>query len=335
MENYSYSAEDKSLLTPLLYKYFVFPLVKILPESIPANIITIFSNSLVVISFFIAYINYVYDTYRFLWLIPILCWFYIVGDCSDGIQALRTKTGSSLGEYFDHFLDSFVTGLLTGILMLCYRVTNPVLLFCVYQFLYLGQIGTFWGRFKDGVMQFSTFSTSEGAMAITITAALSSIGFMRLASVQNVLFGFSIPYIIMFTAFGAAWITGLTVIVKTKKITLRLFLHIVFSAAIGAVLVWQVKAPIFAQTVIITFYNVLFIQSVLSATAEKVKESLPDFFVPLSCILYFVVFDYAFIIQIIQSLYLLVRIINRFLVFFKKYRHCWYWKNPIPAKKNK
>ena len=334
MENYSYSAEDKSLLTPLLYKYFVFPLVRILPESIPANIITIFSNSFVVLSFIIAYLNYIHDTYRFLWLIPILCWTYIVGDCSDGIQARRTKTGSPLGEYFDHFLDSFVTGLLTGTLMLCFRVTNPVLLFCVYQFLYLGQIGTFWGRFKDGVMNFSTFSTSEGIMAIALMSALSSIGFIREASVQNILFGFSIPYIIIFAAFGAAWLTGLTAVFKTKQHSIRLFSHIIFSALIGFVLVWHVKASIFTQTLIITFYNALFIQSILSATAEKVKESLPDFLVPISCILYFVVFDYSMIIQIIQIVYLLVRIIIRFLIFFKKYKHCWYWKNPIPVKNN-
>ncbi|MGI5066643.1 CDP-alcohol phosphatidyltransferase family protein [Treponema putidum] len=333
MENYSYSAEDKSLLTPLLYKYFVFPLVRILPESIPANIITVFSNSFILISFFIAYINYLQDTYKFLWLIPVLCWLYIVGDCSDGVQARRTKTGSPLGEYLDHFLDSFVTGFLTGILMLCFRVTNPILLFCVYQFLYLGQIGTFWGRFKNGVMQFAAFSTSEGIMAISLMSALASVGFIREASVKNILFGVSIPYIIIFAGFGAAWFTGLTEIFKTKRYSICLFLHIVFSALIGAVLVWYVKASIFTQTVIITFYNVLFIQSVLSATAEKLKESFPDFLVPLSCLLYFIFFEYSIIISIIQGSYLLVRIVIRFLIFFKKYKHCWYWKNPLPTKK--
>lgn len=335
MENYSYSAEDKSLLTPLLYKYFVFPLVRILPESVPANIITIFSNGLVVLAFFIAYINYLHDAYKFLWLIPILCWSYIVGDCSDGIQARRTKTGSSLGEYFDHFLDSFVTGLLTGILMLCFRVTNPILLFCVYQFLYVGQIGTFWGRFKDGVMQFALFSTSEGAMAITITAALASFSAIRELSSHSIVLGLSIIHIIMLAAFGAAWLTGILVIFRTKKLTIRLFLHLIFSAGIGAVLVWKVQAPIFMQTVIITFYNVLFIQSVLSATAEKLKESLPDFLVPLSCLLYFVFLEYSIIIGTAQSLYLLIRIIIRFSIFLKKYKHCWYWKNPLPAKKSK
>jgi len=55
--------------------------------------------------------------------------------------------------------------------------------------------------------------------------------------------------------------------------------------------------------------------------------------VPISCILYFVAFEYFMIIQVIQIVYLLVRIIIRFLIFFKKYTDCWYWKNPIPSKK--
>lgn len=335
MENYSYSAEDRSLLTPLLYKYFVFPLVKILPESVPANIITIFSNSFVVLSFIIAYINYLYDTYKFLWLIPILCWLYIVGDCSDGVQARRTKTGSALGEYFDHFLDSFVTGLLTGTLLLCFRVKNPILLFCVYQFIYIGQIGTFWGRFKDGVMQFPAFSTSEGIMGIALAAALSGSSAIRNVIERIIIFNFSFIEIFILLSFTVVCIIGFMAIFKTKNFTMRLLFHTVFSALIGAVLVCKVQVPIFMQTLIITFYNVLFIQSVLSATAEKVKEALPNFLVPLSCLLYFVFLEYSMIIGIVQVLYLLIRIIIRFLVFFKKYKHCWYWKNPLPTKKSK
>lgn len=333
MENYSYSAEDKSLLTPLFYKYFVFPLVRILPESVPANIITICSNSFILVSFALAYVNYLHDAYRLLWLIPIFSWTYIVGDYSDGVQARRTKTGSPLGEYFDHFLDSFVTGLLTGTLMLCFRVTNPFLLFFVYQFLYVGQIGTFWGRFKNGVMQFSTFSTSEGVMTIAVMTALASFKTIRDYSVQPVVLGLSIIYIIMIAGFAAAFVTGIITILKTKKLTVRLFLHLVFSAFLGAVLVWQVQAPIFIQTMIITFYNVVFIQSVLSATADKTKESLPDLLVPISCFLYFVFLEYSIVIGTVQIAYLLIRIVIRFLIFFKKYRHCWYWKNPVAVKK--
>ena len=328
MEEYSYNAEDKSLLTPLLYKFFVLPFVKILPKSVPANIITICSNTLVFLSFLIAYINYINGTNNFLWLIPVFCWCYIIGDCSDGIQARRTKTGSPLGEYFDHFLDSFVTGFLTGMLMLTFRVTNSVLIFCVYQFLYMGQIGTFWGRFKSGVMKFSTFSTSEGTMAIAVMSALYSFGFIRNMENHPIIFEFTVPQIIMVTAFGAAWLTGLISIIKTKTYSIRLFLHLSFSAAIGVVLVWQVKAPIALQTLIISFYNVLFIESILAATGEKTKETFPDFLLPASCILFFIFPAYAFTLQIFQCVYLFIRITIRFTLFFKKYKHCWYWKNP-------
>lgn len=328
MEEYSYSAEDKSLLTPLIYNFFVNPLMKILPRSVPANMITICSNSFVLISFIIAYINYINGTSRFLWLIPILCFIYIVGDCSDGIQARRTHTGSPLGEYFDHFLDSFVTGLLTGTLMLSFRVTNPILFFCVYQFLYIGQIGTFWERLKAGIMRFATFSTSEGIMAIACMASFYPIKIVYELNLKEVFLGFSIPQIIIFAAYAAAGITGFVSIIRTGHHSIRLFLHILFSAAVGAVLVWCVPCPIFWYTLIITFYNVFFCESILEATGGDKKEKLPDFVVPISCILFFVIPQYAFIIQIAQTVYLFCRIIIRFAFFFNKYKHCWYWKNP-------
>ncbi len=327
MEKYSYSAEDNSLLTPPIYKFFVYPLINVLPKSIPANIITICSNSLVLVSFLIAYINYLKGTIVCLWLIPLLCFAYIVGDCSDGIQARRTGTGSALGEYLDHFLDSFVTGLLTGILMLTFRTTNTVLLFCAYQFLYIGQIGTFWERLKNGVMRFSKISTSEGTMAIAIMAALYSFPAVRAAEARPLVFGFSITQLIIFTAFGAAFVTGIASIIRAGRYSLHLILHILFSAGIGAVLVWQTAAPILIQTAIITFYNVLFIETLLSATNEKRKEGLPDFFVPATCPLYFIIPQYTLALMLLQTLYLFVRIVVRFTVFFNRYKSCWHWKN--------
>ena len=328
MEKYSYSAEDNSLLTPPIYKFFVYPLINVLPKSIPANIITICSNSLVLISFLIAYTNYLKGTMVCLWLIPLLCFAYIVGDCSDGIQARRTGTGSALGEYLDHFLDSFVTGLLTGILMLTFRTTNTVLLFCVYQFLYIGQIGTFWERLKNGVMRFSKISTSEGTMAIAIMAALYSFPAVRAADARPLVFGFSITQLIIFTAFGAAFITGILSVIHTGKYSIRLILHILFSTGIGVVLVWHIHTSIFLHTVIVTFYNVLFLESLLAATNEKRKEGLPDFFVPAACVLFFILPAYTFIIQLCQSAYLLIRITLNAAAFFNKHKRFWYWKNP-------
>ena len=56
MSEYSYSANDESLLTPVLYKYFVDPLVKILPYRLPANLITLISFGFIVIAFTEQYI---------------------------------------------------------------------------------------------------------------------------------------------------------------------------------------------------------------------------------------------------------------------------------------
>ncbi len=334
MEKYSYNAEDKSLLTPPICNFFAGPLVTALPESFPANLITICANSFVFIAFIIAYVNYVNGTSRFLWLIPILCFAYIVGDYSDGMQARKTHTGSPLGEYLDHFLDSFVTGLLTGTLMLSFRITNPVLLFCTYQFLYAGQIAAFWERFKTGVMRFSKFSTSEGIMAIAIMAALYPVRIVYESNLKPALFGLSIPQIIILLGFAAAGYTAAVSIVRTKHLSIRLALQILFSMIIGAVLVWYVRSSILQQTVLIIFYNVFFISDLLAATNQKQKESFPDFIVPISCTAFFIAPHYADIIQILQAGYLLCRIIIRFTKFFRNYRQYWYWKNPKAEKKN-
>lgn len=328
MKKYSYSAEDNSILTPFIYKYFVNPLIKVLPLAVPANIITLLSNSFVVIAFMIAYMNYINKTHSYLYLIPILCFAYIVGDCSDGIQARRTKTSSPLGEYFDHFLDSFVTGLLTGILMLTFRESNPIILFCTYQFLYIGQIGAFWERLHTRVMKFGKFSTSEGIMAITVMAALYSLEFIRSLNAKAFIVGFSIPQLIIFAGFLASGIAGLCSIIESKHFSFRLFLHIAFSSLIGLILIVFVHSSILFLTLIIMLYNVFFIESLLSATNEQTKESFPDFIVPISCIFYFVCTQHIFFLQVIQLLYLSLRVIIRFSLFFSHYKEFWFWINP-------
>lgn len=328
MKKYSYSADDKSLLTPFIYNFFVHPLMKILPLSIPANIITLCANNFVTVSLIIAYIGYQNNSTRFSWLIPILCFIYLVGDFADGIQARRTETGSPLGEYFDHFFDSFVTGFLTGTLMMSFRITNPILLFCTYQFLYLGQIGAFWERLKLRVMRFGTFSTSEGILAIAIMSSLYAVKPIYESNLKEIAFGFSIPQIVIFIAYIAAGVTGFVSIIRTHHHNIKLFLHIFFSALIGAILIWCVDTTILVCTFIITFYNVFFCQSILGATNENKDIQFPDFIVPISCILFFIIPQHSFIIQVVQITYLFCIILIRFSSFFKQYKKCWYWINP-------
>lgn len=324
---YKYSANDASLMTPFLYRFFISPMLKIVPYQIPANIITIISNSCILLSFIIAALGYYRNNFNFYFLIPILCFLYLVGDCFDGVQARRTKTCSPLGEYFDHFLDSFVTGLLTGTLLFALRSTSPIILIFPFQALYLGQIGTFWERLKKGVMSFGLISTSEGVMTIAISAFLVSFPLVqRLVIVNKLIFALSIVDFMLLTSFLFAGIAGIKAIVVSKKCSLKLLLHMNFSCITTACCVYF-GFSILLVTVLTTFYNAFFISPLLSSVSTKEEERFPDFVVPLLFVLYFFTKNWQVVITTIQFVYIICRVIARFLVFFYANRHYWVWKN--------
>ena len=324
---YKYSAHDASLMTPFLYRFFISPMLKIVPYQIPANIITIISNSCILLSFIIAALGYYRNNFNFYFLIPILCFLYLVGDCFDGVQARRTKTCSPLGEYFDHFLDSFVTGLLTGTLLFALRSTSPIILIFPFQALYLGQIGTFWERLKKGVMSFGLISTSEGVMTIAISAFLVSFPLVqRLVIVNKLIFALSIVDFMLLTSFLFAGIAGIKAIVVSKKCSLKLLLHMNFSCITTACCVYF-GFSILLVTVLTTFYNAFFISPLLSSVSTKEEERFPDFVVPLLFVFYFFTKNWQVVITTIQFVYIICRVIARFLVFFYANRHYWVWKN--------
>ena len=314
-------------MTPFLYRFFISPMLKIVPYQIPANIITIISNSCILLSFIIAALGYYRNNFNFYFLIPILCFLYLVGDCFDGVQARRTKTCSPLGEYFDHFLDSFVTGLLTGTLLFALRSTSPIILIFPFQALYLGQIGTFWERLKKGVMSFGLISTSEGVMTIAISAFLVSFPLVqRLVIVNKLIFALSIVDFMLLTSFLFAGIAGIKAIVVSKKCSLKLLLHMNFSCITTACCVYF-GFSILLVTVLTTFYNAFFISPLLSSVSTKEEERFPDFVVPLLFVFYFFTKNWQVVITTIQFVYIICRVIARFLVFFYANRHYWVWKN--------
>ena len=283
MGKYKYSANDESLMTPFLYRRFISPMLKIVPYQIPANFITLISNSFVTIAFVIATLNYYKESYSFYFLIPILCFSYIVGDCFDGVQARRTKTGSPLGEYFDHFLDSFVTGLLTGMLLFSLRSKHWAVLIFPFQFLYLGQIGAFWERLKKGVISFAKISTSEGVMTIAIVSFLTSFKFMQSFINMQAVFSLSYVDILLLVGFFFAGIAGIKAVIATKAFSLPLFLHIILSYMVSVLSVYFGYSILFL-TLITTFYNAFFISPLLCATSTGKSEGWPDLLVPLSFI---------------------------------------------------
>ena len=334
MSEYSYSANDESLLTPVLYKYFVDPLVKILPYRLPANFITLISFSFIVGSFSIAVHGYHTGKYDHWWFIPLLALSYLIGDCSDGRQARKTGTGSPLGEYFDHFLDTFVTGLLMGILMISFQVTKPAIITIGFFNLYAGQIGSFWERYKRRVMCFGKLGTNEGIVAIGLTSWLMSIPAIHTAAdtvlIFNITAGESLIIIIMT---GAA-ISAIHSIIRSRAISSRMIAHLILSFTItySASCLFGHNNMVYI-TLVISFYNVFFLASLLAATNLNRRECLPDIIVPLSFVLFFLMPNYTSLIQYVQIAYLLVRVGIKFISFVRINRQYWYWINPPPPDK--
>lgn len=328
MGKYKYSANDQSLMTPFLYRFFIYPMLKVVPYQIPANFITLLSNSFVTIAFVIATLSFYNNTYYLYFLLPILCFSYLIGDCFDGVQARRTKTGSPLGEYFDHFLDSFVTGLLTGMLLFSLRSKHWIVLILPFQFLYLGQIGAFWERLKNGVISFAKISTSEGVMTIAITCFLTSFQFMQPLIAKEVIFSLSIIDLLLLLGFFFAGLAGIKAIIITKTFSLPLFVHIILSFVVSMLCIYFIKSnTILFLTLITTFYNAFFISPLLSGTSTGKSERWSDILVPLSFILYVYFPSYEAIIYIGQVCYLTLRLLIRFVIFFYNNRQFWVWWN--------
>jgi len=331
MSEYSYSADDQSLLTPILYKYFVDPLVKVLPYRLPANLITLIAFSFVVIAFGIAIHGYRVQRYDFWWAIPLLAFIYLIGDCSDGKQARKTGTGSPLGEYFDHFLDCFVTGLLMGILMISFKVTKPIIITIGFFNLYAGQIGSFWERYKRRVMCFGKLGSNEGIIAIGLTSWLMSIPSIHAAADTVLLFNITGGEALIITIMTGTAISAIHSIVRSRAISARLIAHLILSFAVTytAAYLFGNKNIVYI-TGVVSFYNVFFLSSLLAATNLDSRECLPDVIIPLSFILFFLIPNYTSLIQHIQIVYLVVRVAIKFISFVRINRQYWYWINPPP-----
>jgi len=330
-KKYSYSANDESLLTPVLYKYFVDPFVKILPYRLPANFITLISFSFIVIAFAIAVRGYWVHRYDFWRLIPLLTLIYLIGDCADGKQARRTGTGSPLGEYFDHFLDCFVTGLLMGILMISFQVTKPAIITIGFFNLYTGQIGSFWERYKRRVMCFGKLSTSEGILAIGLTSWLMSIPPIHTAADTVLFLDITGGEVLIISIMTGTAISAIHSLIRTQEISFRLIAHFVLSLTITYTAAYLYgKHNMVYITLVVSCYNVFFLASLLAATNLERRECLPDIIVPLSFVLFFLLPAYTLLIQSLQIAYLAIRIGIKFITFVRINRQYWYWINPPP-----
>ena len=329
-KKYSYSAEDESLVTPVLYTFLVDPLVKVLPYRLPANLITLSSFTCIAVAFGIAVHGFYVKRYDFWWLIPLLTLAYLVGDCADGKQARKTGTGSPLGEYFDHFWDSFVTGLLMGILMISFGVTKPFVIVIGFFNLYCGQIGAFWERYKLRVMYFGKLGTNEGVLAIGLTSWLMSIPIIHTYADRELLWSITGGDALIIVILSGAAVSAIHSIGRTKQVSPQLITHLLLSFILTCTVSILYTHQIVYITLVVALYNVFFLASLLAAINSESKECFPDIIVPMSLIASYMFPAATTAIQYAQIIYLAIRVIIKFAVVFKLNKQYWYWINPPP-----
>ena len=348
-EGYNYAAQDKSLVDPLLCGKILPKVIEHVPFGLPANIITICSNSCVFIAFLIAMLSTKGIT-KLWFAIPFLIPAYLFGDCLDGMQARRTKTGSPLGEYLDHFLDCFVNAELIIPVLVCYKIVNPWIVFVILCKAYITQAVAFWERYKNGHMYFGKFSSTEVILTFTViitiayfdsvvNGALITLG--SFGFIQNI-FGSSCQWLQKLTIAEAVVCTFVVFslisdffnFIRTRGASIRFWAYC--AASILVAILFAIRNPDYHYIpyYIVVLFNIDYIASLIVAITMKKADPHADYIFVAFVVITFVLKLESPVILIIELAYVLVKIIVRAVWFITKHRRYWVWKNPPLPQEN-
>jgi ethanolaminephosphotransferase len=119
LKHYAYHGVDNSICGRLFLNTFWAWAVEFMPRWLAPNVITLTGGVFMVIAYGLCVLYTPHLTEPLpgwcLCAIGLLIFLYQLADNIDGKQAKRTKSGSALGELFDHGVDSIVMGLIAGI----------------------------------------------------------------------------------------------------------------------------------------------------------------------------------------------------------------------------
>ncbi|MCR4940573.1 MAG: CDP-alcohol phosphatidyltransferase family protein [Treponemataceae bacterium] len=339
-KKYSYSAENLSFIDCYIIIPFAEKLIKKIPLFVPANIITIVSNSFVLLAVVIA------ATARMtpwpIWiLIPFCFLFYLIGDVADGLQARRTKTGSPLGEFCDHFLDTFVTGEMLFCVFCAYGIRNVTLVGILLYISYITQMAAFWEKYVTHKLHLGRFSSTETVVVLSLFATLGHIPVINHFFRQPI--GAVIPlfkelmfsvaeFTLCFSSIFAILATIMT-FVRVKKISLNFVLYLILSLILTLTASFVEKDSFLIVFLTLSFYHIDYSAALLSAIIMKEKDPTPDFVLTAAmCLtLFFDIHHPA--LYTLFFLYIVVFVTVRTSLFVHKNAQYWYWINPDISEK--
>lgn len=332
---YAYSAQDGSFADLYITVPLATKLVEKLPWWLPANIVTIISNSNVVLAFVIT-LTARHVSWPIWILIPILYFIYVVGDAMDGMQARRTRTGSPLGEFTDHFLDTFTTGILGASMFYVYNVEKVYFVSFILMFQYFLQITAFWERYKVGHLSFGKISSTDAILMLGLFIAIGFIDPVHAFFTQPA--ANFIPAIARFNltvyeaitivlAFGSIFVSGAT-LVRAKEVSWRFWLYMAESLVLSFVAATLEKEDINIVIITLMFFHINYSSALLSTIVVNEKDPVPDFILPVAMTLSLLFNVHSLVLYTVYFLYLVISVAIRVAKFFKKNEKYWVWKNP-------
>lgn len=332
---YTYQSIDGSLGDLYIANPLAKKLVNRLPWWVPANIITIISNSLVLLATVITL-----TAHRVEWpvwiFIPILYFLYLVGDAADGMQARRTKTGSPLGEFTDHFLDTFVTGLVLLSLFFVYRIGRPYFVSICLFLGYMLQLTAFWERYKTGHISFAKISSTDAVLFLSFFIAA---GFIKPVNdfftqpVANIIpalapFDYSLLETLMVLPIIGSIIVSIKTVVKAGGCSWRFLLYVLESLVLSIVAATLEQEDLFIIMLTLIFFHANYSASLLSSIVMKEKDPIPDIFLTVAMSVTLALNIHTPILYTAYFMYVVVSVTIRVSRFFKKNEEYWVWRNP-------
>lgn len=326
MKPYAYQCKDYSLLTPVFKKIFVDPLIGFIPWGIPANIITIISNCFFYLGLYLSFNLNLMGTASFP-VIALLLLLYLIGDHLDGAQAKRTKTGSALGEFCDHYLDAFNNGILMLILFNLYQISNPYLIMVVLVTSYWAHVVVFYEQFKTGWLIFEKVGSLEGVLLSVVFISLSAIEPIHQIFLTEVAFNITVMEVILILISLGGIMTFVITINRTPNVRYSIWMYVVIVTVIG-----YIGMQLFDKaglTAVITLYSSLYLGKIMMGSLIDGIEKSPGLFTPLFLIIIVGVPDlYEGNTLAVLVVYLSISIILLVYRTFQSLGKYWVWINP-------
>lgn len=250
-----------------------------------------------------------------------------MGDHLDGMQAKRTKTGSALGEFCDHYLDAFNNGIILFTAFMVFGIHNPILISVVLTASYLAHMTVFYEQFKTGWLTFEKLGSLEAVLLILILVGFSAYEPIYQLFTLNIISSYRLIDILFALSAVGATSTFITTLKRTPERGNEVWLFVVSSIVIAFV-----GASLFSSLelfLLITLYASLYVGLIMRGHLVDGTERIPDLVIPSALlILNFITPTNTQSIFWILALYLSVRIFVLVFQTFNALKTYWVWSNP-------